>query len=151
MAAAKRSGLPVAQISKRLIRACPPSVRPTCASGSIWRARTALSLKENVTSMLPPDCAAVSQPRGSPPVGALEKFLRLLSVITMLMTVPQVLTIWVGGNVGGISLLSWGSYLFSACLWFIYGFQKRDKTIYLACIGWIILDAAVVIGVIIYK
>jgi hypothetical protein len=28
--------------------------------------------------------------------------------------------------------------------------RKRDKTIYLACIGWIILDAAVVAGAIVY-
>ncbi len=81
----------------------------------------------------------------------MEKFLRVLSVVTMLMTVPQVLSIWVGGNAGGISLLSWGAYLFSACLWFVYGIQKRDKTIYLACIGWIVLDAAIVIGVFVHR
>jgi hypothetical protein len=28
--------------------------------------------------------------------------------------------------------------------------RKHDKTIYLACIGWILLDAAIVIGVFIY-
>lgn len=96
-------------------------------------------------------CAAVTAvPDASPPSG-LEKFLRVLSVVTMLMTVPQVLSIWVGGHAGGVSLLSWGAYLFSACLWFVYGIQKRDKTIYMACIGWIMLDAAVVIGVIVHR
>jgi hypothetical protein len=35
-------------------------------------------------------------------------------------------------------------------MWFIYGLQKRDKTIYLACVGWIFLDAAVVAGVIVH-
>jgi len=100
---------------------------------------------------LPPDCAAISQPHGSEPVGSLEKLLRIFSVVTMLMTVPQVLTIWVGGNVGGISLVSWASYLFGACLWFVYGIQKQDRTIYLACIGWILLDAAVVIGVFVHS
>ena len=70
-------------------------------------------------------------------------------MVTMLMTVPQVLTIWVGGDAGGVSLLSWASYLFSACLWFVYGVQKRDKTIYVACIGWILLDAAIVAGVLV--
>ena len=69
----------------------------------------------------------------------------------MLMTVPQVITVWVERNVGGVSLLSWGAYLFSACLWLVYGIQKRDKTIYLACIGWIALDAAIVIGVIVQR
>ena len=99
----------------------------------------------------PAGCAAVTTaPNTSPPSG-LEKFLRVLSVVTMLMTVPQVFSIWAGGNAAGVSLLSWGAYLFSACLWFVYGIQKHDKTIYLACIGWILLDAAIVIGVIVHR
>ena len=65
------------------------------------------------------------------------------------MTVPQVYTVWVAEDVQGVSLLSWSTYLASALLWFVYGVRKQDKTIYLACIGWIILDAAVVIGVLV--
>ena len=99
----------------------------------------------------PPDCTAVGQPRGPVRLDGLERILRVLSVATMLMTVPQVLTIWVGGNVGGISLISWSSYLFSACLWFVYGIRKHDKTIYFACVGWVLLDAAVVIGVVVHR
>ena len=79
----------------------------------------------------------------------LEKILPVLSVFTMLMTVPQVWTIWMKGDASGVSLLSWGAYLLSACLWFFYGLQKGDKTIYVACIGWVILDAAVVAGVLV--
>ena len=101
-------------------------------------------------AMLPPDCAPANRPQASPASG-LERMLRLVSVATMLMTVPQILTIWIGGNVGGVSVISWASYLFSACLWFVYGIQKRDKTIYLACVGWILLDAAVVIGVLVHS
>lgn len=86
---------------------------------------------------------------GPPAAGALEKILRSLSVLTMLMTVPQVLAVWVGPDPGGVSLVSWVSYLVAACLWFFYGLQKRDKTIYLACVGWVVLDAAIVIGVVV--
>ncbi len=87
------------------------------------------------------------------PVSAqpLERMLNLLSALTLLMTVPQVLVIWIGHNAGGVSLVSWLSYLIAACLWFIYGLRKHDKSIYLACIGWIILDSAVVIGVVMYR
>jgi uncharacterized protein with PQ loop repeat len=101
-------------------------------------------------TMLPADCPAVTPTHPLYAATGLERILRAFSVLTMLMTVPQVLTIWVGGNAGGVSLISWISYLLSACLWFVYGLQKRDKTIYLACIGWIVLDAAVVVGVIVY-
>lgn len=102
-------------------------------------------------TMLPADCAAVTAAPGTLPASGLEKFLRFLSVVTMLMTVPQVLAVWVGRDAGGVSLLSWGAYLFSACLWFVYGFRKRDKTIYLACIGWIVLDATIVVGVVVNR
>lgn len=101
--------------------------------------------------MVPPDCAAIAKPPDAPPVSGLERILRVLSVLTMLMTVPQVLTIWIGREAGGVSLVSWLSYLLSACLWLVYGIQKRDKTIYLACIGWILLDAAIVVGVIVHR
>ena len=101
--------------------------------------------------MIPPDSAAISVPQNSPPATGLEKILRALSVVSLLMTVPQVLTIWIGRNAGGVSLVSWVAYLVSAGLWFIYGLQKRDKTIYLACIGWILLDAAIVAGVIVHR
>ena len=102
----------------------------------------------------PAGCATVDKPAAqapAPPATPLEKLLRVMSVATMLMTVPQVWTVWVGGNAGGVSLLSWGAYLVSACLWFVYGLQKQDKTIYVACIGWILLDAAIVIGVLLHR
>jgi len=102
-------------------------------------------------TMLPADGSCVTGSHRSQSVSGLEKSLRGLSVFTMVMTVPQALTIWVGRDAGGVSLVSWVSYLVSACLWFVYGIQKRDKTIYLACIGWILLDAAIVSGVIIHR
>ena len=73
-----------------------------------------------------------------------------MSVFTMLMTIPQVLTIWIGQQAAGVSILSWSAYLVSAILWFWFGMQKKDKNIYLPCVGWIVLDLAVIIGVIIY-
>ena len=89
----------------------------------------------------------VSREPGAGVPGPLERILPVLSVFTMVMTVPQVWSVWVQGRTAGVSLLSWGAYLLSACLWFFYGLGKRDKTIYVACIGWALLDGAVVAGV----
>lgn len=101
-------------------------------------------------TMLPADGSCVAAPEGSPALSVFEKVLRGLSVFTMLMTVPQVLTIWIGRDAAGISLVSWVSYLVAACLWFVYGIQKGDKTIYLACVGWVVLDAAIVVGILVH-
>ena len=96
--------------------------------------------------MLPSDGRTVCPPENAPPATALEKSLRVLSVVTMLMTVPQVVSVWTHGS-AGVSALTWLTYLLSAVVWLIYGLQKHDKTIYLACIGWIVLDAAIVVGI----
>jgi len=80
----------------------------------------------------------------------LRRVLGGMSVFSMLMTVPQVLTIWVGHQAAGVSALSWSAYLLSAILWFWFGVQKRDRNIYLPCVGWIGLDGAVIAGAIYY-
>ena len=100
--------------------------------------------------MLPPDVHADADRRRSAPTTGLDRVLRGMSAFTMLMTLPQVLAIWVGGDARNVSLFSWAAYLLSACLWFVYGVRKGDRTIYVACIGWILLDAAIVAGVIAY-
>jgi hypothetical protein len=48
------------------------------------------------------------------------------------------------------ALLSWGAYLASALVWLWYDLQKGHKNIYLPCIGWILLDSAVIVGASIY-
>src|SRR5581483_1812030 len=106
--------------------------------------------REKNKSLLPADAAACAITPERPPT-ALERVLRAMSVFTMLMTVPQVYTIWVGHDASGVSILSWGAYLVAALPWFVYGLQKGDKTIYLACVGWIVLDVAVVAGVVLYR
>lgn len=83
-----------------------------------------------------------------------ERFLKSalwgLSIFTMVMTLPQVLTIWMRHQAAGVSALSWSAYLASALVWLWYGVRRRDPNIYVPCIGWIALDAAVVIGAMIY-
>ena len=82
------------------------------------------------------------------PVAGLLPF---VSVATMVMTLPQIWTVWVDRQVAGVSLLSWGTYLLGACLWLVHGLALRDKTIYVACIGWIVLTGAVVLGVLVQR
>lgn len=87
--------------------------------------------------------------RGLLPPAVMNRLIGSMSVFTMVMTIPQVVTVWVASDVGGVSLLSWSAYLLSALLWFSYGIQKQDRNIYLPCIGWMLLDGAVILGVVV--
>jgi uncharacterized protein with PQ loop repeat len=87
---------------------------------------------------------------GEPTEILLRRVLGAVSVFTMFMTIPQVWTIWIGRQAAGVSVVSWSAYLISALLWFWFGVRKRDKNIYLPCIGWITLDGAVIVGALVY-
>jgi uncharacterized protein with PQ loop repeat len=98
--------------------------------------------------VLPASRLPAPQTQASTAFSLLDKVISLMSAVTMLSTVPQVLQVWLG-SASGVSLVSWAAYLVAACLWLIHGVRKHDKSIYVACIGWIVLDAAIVIGIIV--
>ena len=80
----------------------------------------------------------------------MKQLLGGMSIFTLLMTVPQIYAIWASRQAAGVSLLSWTAYWISAFVWFVYGIQKRDRNIHLPCVGWLLLDGAVVVGILIY-
>jgi len=80
----------------------------------------------------------------------LRRALAAMSAFTMLMTAPQIATIWVHHEAAGVSAWTWSAYLASALLWFWHGLRTGDRNIYLPCVGWIALDAAVIAGVFVY-
>jgi uncharacterized protein with PQ loop repeat len=81
----------------------------------------------------PPNAVAAASPSDT----KLRGLLGGMSIFTMIMTVPQVLSIWVGHQAAGVSILSWSAYLVSALLWFLFGVRRHDRNIYLPCLGWI--------------
>jgi len=87
---------------------------------------------------------------GSRTDALMQRALGSMSVFTMLMTLPQIAAIWHSHQAAGVSIASWSAYLVSALLWFVHGVRRRDKNIYLPCIGWIVLDSAVLVGAIVY-
>ena len=94
----------------------------------------------------PPNAVAAASPSDT----KLRGLMGGMSVFTMIMTVPQVLAIWVGHQAAGVSILSWSAYLVSALLWLLFGIRRRDWNIYLPCLGWIVLDGAVIAGTVVY-
>jgi uncharacterized protein with PQ loop repeat len=95
-----------------------------------------------------PDPTPAASTRGGDTT--LRRALGFMSIFTMLMTIPQVWTIWIAHQAAGVSVLSWSAYLLSALLWFWFGLQKKDRNIYLPCVGWITLNSAVIIGTLLY-
>jgi len=97
----------------------------------------------------PDGAGAPSKAAGNEQRGPFVRLLNAFSIVTMAMTVPQAVAVW-RGDATGVSLLPWATYLVSACLWLVHGVRARDKAIYVPCIGWIALDAAIVLGLVLH-
>ena len=100
--------------------------------------------------MLPCDGRAICKDPALPPPTVLERALRVIAVLTMLMTVPQVVAVWTR-SAEGVSLASWVGYLAASVAWLAYGIQKRDTTICLTYAGWILLDLAIIAGIVVSR
>ena len=70
----------------------------------------------------------------------------IVAIAEPLMTVPQILQIYVSHNTG-VSLATWTLYLIASLVWLVYGVKTRNKPIIITDILWIIMEAAVIVGV----
>ena len=80
----------------------------------------------------------------------LDKAVYYVAIIGPIMTIPQILMIWVEKNASGVSVVSWVSYMFIAIFWLLYGIVHNEKPIIFANCFWLVSSAIVVAGTLIY-
>lgn len=83
-------------------------------------------------------------------VGFFEHFIYVVAIIIPLMTIPQVLKIWINKSAQDVSLITWSAYSFSALCWLTYSIIRKDKPLIINSILWVILESLVIVGIIIY-
>lgn len=67
-----------------------------------------------------------------------------------LITLPQVFIIFGHHAAVGVSLVTWGGYELFAATWLVYGIVHRLKPIMLTECLWILVQGAVIIGILRY-
>jgi len=67
-----------------------------------------------------------------------------------LLTIPQLLTVWIHKDTSGLSLVTWVSWVVIAFFWLAYGITHREWPIIMTYIGWIAVELGVVIGILLY-
>ncbi len=72
-------------------------------------------------------------------------------IMSLILTIPQVTTIWMHHAASGVSVISWIAYTITATVWLIYGIIHREASIIALYLIWIVVDLSVVIGTIIYN
>ncbi len=86
-----------------------------------------------------------------PAVRVMDKVMYVIGALGPIMTVPQVVKIWVDHSVEGVSAISWMSYFIFSVFWIAYGILHKEKTIIFTYCLWFILNGLVAIGALIYR
>ncbi|KKR09139.1 MAG: MtN3 and saliva related transmembrane protein [Parcubacteria group bacterium GW2011_GWC1_39_29] len=80
-----------------------------------------------------------------------DNLIYLGGILGPIVTIPQLIEIWLNKNASGVSVISWIAYLVGAMFWLFYGLVHREKPIIFTYGVWIVIDILIVIGTIIYS
>ncbi|MBC8495945.1 hypothetical protein H8D36_07350 [archaeon] len=80
----------------------------------------------------------------------LDRAVYVAGIVGPIMTIPQILKIWVERNAAGVSVYSWIAYAICSSFWLAYGIVHKEKPIIITYTLWIILDIFIIIGTFMY-
>lgn len=80
----------------------------------------------------------------------LKRSVLVVAIIEPAMTLPQIYEIWFKHQAQGVSATTWGLYIGAATIWLLYGIQLKDKPLIISSALWIVTEAAVVAGTLLY-
>ncbi|MFA5953836.1 MAG: PQ-loop domain-containing transporter [Candidatus Pacearchaeota archaeon] len=87
-----------------------------------------------------------------------NKWKRFLDIVIYFMgfaspvlTIPQILKIWIEKNSYSLSLVSWLTYLIGSIIFFLYALVHKEKPLIIIYLVSIIVNLAVVVSIILFR
>ncbi|HEX8932190.1 MAG TPA: SemiSWEET family transporter [Patescibacteria group bacterium] len=75
-----------------------------------------------------------------------DKSIYIIAIVAVLANVPQLMNIWVGKNLAGVSLLSWVGFLIGSLFWLWYGVLHKERPIVITNFLLILVQSGIVLG-----
>ena len=79
-----------------------------------------------------------------------DRLIYFVAMFSVVMTIPQILNIWVEHDASGVSPLSWGAYSLGAFVWCIYGILHKEKPLIMIYGVYVVMDLLIVAGTLMY-
>lgn len=93
---------------------------------------------------------ATTSPKSKRLVRGIDALAYCASSLSLFFTLDQVRIIWIDHNAAGLSMLAWVFYTLSSCIWLGYGVLHKEKVIMVTNSLWIVMNFAVVSGILLY-
>ena len=79
-----------------------------------------------------------------------DRFVYVVGIVGPIMSIPQVMKIWVGQDAAAISLGSYTTYFALNFFWIWYGYLHNEKPIIFMYIGWAVINFSIILGALLY-
>ncbi len=83
--------------------------------------------------------------------GIFDYLIYIASILGPIMTVPQAYTIWSSKSADDVSLITWVTYTILSLVWLLYGILHKERPIIVLNILLLVVNTAVVLGVLVYS
>lgn len=80
----------------------------------------------------------------------LDKLLMIIAVVSPMMSLPQLYSVFVLHQVAGLSFISWASWALFNLPWIAYGFVHKQKPLVLMYTLWFLINFSTAVGIILY-
>ena len=80
----------------------------------------------------------------------LDMVVYTVGILGPLFTLPQIAKIYLYQDAAGVSLISWAAFTVFDIPWIVYGYVHRERPIVITYILWLIVNAIVCVGVLLY-
>ncbi len=84
------------------------------------------------------------------PIAGFTTLMYIVAFFGPLMTFPQVFQIFSQHSAQGVSLITWMSYEVVSGVWLMYGILHKDRFLQVTHTLWLLVQGAVLLGVLIY-
>lgn len=79
----------------------------------------------------------------------INKFIYFVGGFGVAVIIPQVTRIWIGGDIEGVSLTTWGGFFIASIFWLLYGIVHKEKPIIYTNASVCVLDFLIILGIVI--
>ena len=81
----------------------------------------------------------------------IDKAAYVVGILMPLSTLPQVIQVFTSRDVTGLSMLTWVMYLVLTSLFLIYALVDKIKPLIFTQATWVIIDAMMIAGILVYS
>ena len=80
----------------------------------------------------------------------IDRLVLIIAFLAPLVELPQLLQIFMTKSAESVSLLTWAMFVVFGVPWLIYGIVHKEKPVIILYSLWIVIDSAIVAGILMY-